>query len=73
MLLPVVSKKDRGRLVVQITGKHILLIATVLSLIAFVVLLVWKLLLNGNISDEALWLIGVLEIVLVMIQISLNR
>lgn len=57
----------------QITGKHILLIATVLSLIAFVVLLVWKLLLNGNISDEALWLIGVLEIVLVMIQISLNR
>lgn len=57
----------------QITGKHILLIATVLSLIAFVVLLVWKLMFNGNIPNEALWIIGVLEIVLVMIQIFLNR
>ena len=57
----------------QITGKHILLIATVLSLIAFVALLVWKLVFNGNIPDEALWIIGILEIVLVMIQIFLNR
>ena len=53
----------------QITGKHILMIVTVLSLIAFVALLVWKLVFNGNIPDEALWIIGILEIVLVMIQI----
>lgn len=57
----------------QITGKHILLIATVLSLIAFVALLIWKLMFNGNIPDEALWIIGILEIVLVMIQIFLRR
>lgn len=57
----------------QITGKHILMIVTVLSLIAFVALLVWKLVFNGNIPDEALWIIGILEIVLVMIQIFLNR
>ena len=57
----------------QITGKHILMIVTVLSLIAFVALLVWKLVFNGNIPDEALWIIGILEIVLVMIQIFLNE
>ena len=57
----------------QITGKHILMIVTVLSLIAFVSLLVWKLVFNGNIPDEALWIIGISEIVLVMIQIFLNR
>ena len=57
----------------QITGKHILMIVTVLSLIAFVALLVWKLVFKGNIPDEALWIIGILEIVLVMIQIFLNR
>ena len=57
----------------QITGKHILMIVTVLSLIAFVALLVWKLVFNGNIPDEALWIIGISEIVLVMIQIFLNR
>lgn len=57
----------------QITGKHILMIVTVLSLIAFVALLVWKLVFNGNIPDEALWIISILEIVLVMIQIFLNR
>ena len=57
----------------QITGKHILLIATVLSLIAFVALLIWKLMFNGNIPDEALWITGILEIVLVMIQIFFNK
>lgn len=57
----------------QITGKHILMIVTVLSLIAFVALLIWKLMFNENIPDEALWIIGILEIVLVMIQIFLNR
>lgn len=36
------------------------------------VLPVWKLMFNGNIPDEALWIIGVLEIVLVMIRNSLN-
>lgn len=55
----------------QITGKHILVIVTVLSLIVFVALLVWKLMFNGNIPDEALWITGILEIVLVMIQIFL--
>ena len=57
----------------QITGKHILVIVTVLSLIVFVALLVWKLMFNGNIPDEALWITGILEIVLVMIQIFLRR
>ncbi len=56
----------------QITGKHILSIATVLSLIAFLILLIWKLMFNGNIPAEALRSIGVLEIVLVMIRIPLN-
>lgn len=57
----------------QITGKHILMIVTVLSLIVFVALLVWKLMFNGNIPDEALWITGILEIVLVMIQIFFNK
>ncbi len=57
----------------QITGKHILVIVTVLSLIVFVALLVWKLMFNGNIPDEALWITGILEIVLVMIQIFFNK
>ena len=57
----------------QITGKHILVIVTVLSLIVFVALLVWKLMFNGNIADEALWITGILEIVLVMIQIFFNK
>ena len=57
----------------QITGKHILVIVTVLSLIVFVALLVWKLMFNGNIPDEALWITSILEIVLVMIQIFFNK
>ena len=57
----------------QITGKHILVIVTVLSLIVFVALLVWKLMFNGNIPDEALWITGILEIVLVLIQIFFNK
>lgn len=57
----------------QIGGRHILLFVTVLSFIAFVGLVIWKVAFDGNVADEVLWIIGVLEIILVMIHVLLRR
>lgn len=50
-----------------VTGKHILLFVTILSLIAYAGLLVWKFIFDGNIPGNSLLVLGFLEIALVVV------
>lgn len=57
----------------QITGKQIFSGVSILSLIAFLGLLVWKIAFDGNISNKVLCIIAIIEAGILIMQFFLNK
>ncbi|MEE1314553.1 MAG: hypothetical protein UHS49_02145 [Faecalimonas sp.] len=57
----------------KITGKHILYILAIVSLIAFAFLLVWKVFFDGDIPAESLWVLGAMELVILSVCVRMKK